>query len=152
MFLEGAVRLTDVGEMQNSFRMHGSFSNRCEGSQLISEVEGPWNVELVSNWSRDCYTHASELSSSGQPWVWIGIIRGSMVCPPDALFLMRKVALHSAKHLGVVANAVVASPDVEGFFLMKLAYAKLYQDCGSYGQFDHLEVAQAWAAALLRQP
>jgi hypothetical protein len=46
-----------------------------------------------------------------------------MVCPPDALILMRKVALHGAKHMGVVAHAIVASPEVEGLFLMKLPYA-----------------------------
>ncbi len=149
---EWFTRLTDVREMQNSFPMHGSYSNRCEGAQLISEVEGPWNIELVTNWSRDCYAHALELASLGKPWVWIGVIHGSMVCPPDALLLMRKVALHGAKHMGVVAHAIVASPEVEGLFLMKLPYAKLYQDCGLYGQFDHLEVAQAWAAELLQQP
>jgi hypothetical protein len=138
--------------MQNSFRMHGSFSNRCEGALLISEVEGPWNIELVTNWSKDCYAHALDLSRSGQPWVWIGVIHGSMVCPPDALLLMKKAALHGAEHLGVIANAVVASSEVEGFFLMKSAYAKLYHDCGLYSQFDNLKEAQTWATGLLLQP
>ena len=127
--------------MSTAFCQHGVFSNRTQGQLLISQVVGPWNLELVQAWSKDCYIHGLALSQRG-PWVFIGIVVGSMVCPPEAFAEMKRGARYGVKHLHCCAHFLVAGPDVEGRYLMEGAYTSLYQDLGTYQLLDTLEEAE----------
>ena len=131
------------------FSQHGTFSNRTEGQLLISEVEGPWNIELVSNWTKDSTPHALSLSQRG-PWIFVVVIHGSMLCPLDALAEMRRIVQYAAGHLGVIANLLVADPSTEGYDFMNLQYAKIYSDLNYYQRFTGLEEAKSFAQGMLR--
>lgn len=135
--------------MSIRFSQHGTFSNRIEGRLLFSEIVGPWNFEMVANWAKDSYPQALSLSHDG-PWVFIAIMHGSMLCPPEAMTEMRRSARYAAAHLGVIANLFVAEEGTEGFLLMDAPYAKLYGDFGVYQRFTSLDLAKSFAEQLLR--
>ncbi|UUZ49455.1 hypothetical protein LP420_03915 [Massilia sp. B-10] len=93
--------------MSSAFRPHGKFATRVDGRLIISEVTGPWNKELVQYWGQRCLPEAT-LVAAGGPWVGIAIIHESMLCPPDALAVLRRIAAHSASALQCAAHVIVA--------------------------------------------
>ena len=130
------------------FRPHGHFSTHVEGRLLVSEVTGPWNRELVENWGLDCYPQARALSAEG-PYVGIAIIRESMLCPPDAMLSLRKVAHLSATRLQCLAHLIVADASVEGRDFLESTFVKLYDGVIAHRLFPTLDEARAWARVLL---
>ena len=134
--------------MSTQFSQHGKFSNRTEGQLLISEVVGPWNIELVSNWAKDSYPLAVSLAQNG-PWIYILVIQGSLLCPPEAMAEMKRIATYAATNLKVIANLLVAADGTEGYLFMDSYYAKLYGEFSTYRSFTTLEEAKSCAAGLL---
>lgn len=137
--------------MSTKFSQHGTFSNRTEGPLLISEVVGPWNIELVTNLAKDSYPMAVSLAQNG-PWVYILLIEGSLLCPPEAMAEMKRINKYAATHLGVVANLLVADNATEGYLLMHSHYTKLYGEFSIYRSFTTLEEAKSFAEEVLRDP
>ena len=136
--------------MNPTFRPHGSFGIRVEARLLITEVTGPWNRELVDHWVTHCLEPARALSAEG-PYVGITIIRESMLCPPDALEALRKVAMYSTTRLGCLAHVIVADRSVEGRNFLESTFARIFEGVAEHQIFYELEPALAWSRAYLAQ-
>jgi len=134
--------------MNSSFRPHGAFHTRVEGRLIISEVTGPWNKELVQYWGQRCLPEATLLAESG-PWVGIAVIGESMLCPPDALAMLRRIVAHSASHLQCIAHVIVAGPEVDGRDFLEPIFARVYEGLVEHAIFYTFEEARAWSLALL---
>lgn len=134
--------------MAPRFRAHGEFSTRVEGRLVISEVTGPWNIELVRECTAELHAMALPLAASG-PHVGVAVIHGSILCPPDAFALLAGSIRYAARRLGCIGNCIVAGPQVEGRDLMQAQYAQIYVGLTPYGRFDDLDSARAWAFDLL---
>jgi hypothetical protein len=134
--------------MTSSFRPHGAFHTRVEGRLIISQVTGPWNKELVCYWGQRCLPEATVLAASG-PWVGIAVIAESMLCPPDALAMLRRIAGHSATHLRCIAHVIVAGPEVDGRDFLEPMFARVYEGLVEHAIFYTFEEARAWSLALL---
>ena len=136
--------------MPSPFLPHGKYVSHVEGRLLVSEVTGPWNRELVDNWGLDCYPLAQALSAEG-PYVGIAIIRESMLCPPDAMESLRKVAHLSATRLQCLAHLIVADASVEGRDFLESTFVRLYEGVIAHRMFHTLEQARTWSLALLAE-
>jgi hypothetical protein len=136
-------------DARNLFRPHGWYGNsRVEGRSIITELNGPWNKELIEHWARDVTPMARELGKQGH-YAGIAVIHESMLCPPDALQMLEKVVKYGAEHLNCIAHIIVADKSVEGRHLVEQAYARVYAPHVAYNFFDTLEEARAWAEALI---
>lgn len=136
--------------MQPAFRPHGKFTTRVDGRLIVSEVTGPWNKELVEYWGTCCLPAARELAASG-PWVGIAVIRESMLCPPDALAVLRGIVAHSATRLHCAAHVIVAGADVDGRDFLEPIFARVYEGLVEHAIFYTFDEARAWSLALLEK-
>lgn len=134
--------------MAPRFRAHGEFSTRVEGRLVISEVTGPWNIELVRACMAELHAKALPLAATG-PHVGVGIVHGSILCPPDAFALLASAIGYAARRLNCIGNCIVAGPEVEGRALMQAQYAHIYAGLTPYCRFDELGSARLWALELL---
>jgi hypothetical protein len=82
-------------------------------------------------------------------WVYVSMIEGSLLCPPEAMAEMKRRAKYASTHLGVLANLLVADNATAGWLLMHFHYAKLYEDFSIYRSFTTLEEAKSFAKGLL---
>ena len=135
--------------MNATFRPHGSFSTRVEGSLIISDITGPWNKELVAAWALQCYPMATALSKSG-PYVGIAVISGSMLCPPDAMEALRRAVKYSATSLRCTAHVIVADAGVDGRDFLEPVFARIYEGVVAHRIFYDLDAARAWSLDHLR--
>lgn len=134
--------------MTSSFRPHGTFNTRIEGRLIVSEVTGPWNMELVQHWGKSCLPVATELAATG-PWIGIAVIRESMLCPPEALAALRRIVAHSATQLHCAAHVIVAGPEVDGRDFLEPIFARVYEGLVEHAIFYTFDEARAWSLALL---
>jgi hypothetical protein len=136
--------------MAMQFPAHGEFITHVEGRFIISEVTGPWNVELAESWSRDLHPYAKMMSQTG-PHVGIAVMHGSLMCPLDAFELMRKSIAYAALKLHCIGNVIVAAPEVEGRSIMQPYYARVYKDIIPHRFVTSLDEALAWGRSLLAE-
>jgi hypothetical protein len=108
----------------------------------------PRNRELVDKWAAEMYVLVTQMHHSG-PHVGLAILRGSMLCTPDALVAMRQALGYGTAKGRCIGNAVVADADVEGRALMLPTYEKLYDERAPHRFFDDIDSARAWALSLL---
>ncbi|MES2319879.1 MAG: hypothetical protein V4631_20560 [Pseudomonadota bacterium] len=132
------------------FQPHGAFKTRVEGRILVSDLHGPWNLELVDKWMKVAHPLVKELAATG-PHVHITIVTGSLLCPPDALDRLAAVIVYTTAHMRCIANIVVAAADVEGRALFEPMYARIYEGSPPHALFLDVDSARAWALELLAE-
>ena len=134
--------------MHPTFQAHGEFTVHLDGRIIMSHVCGPWNREAVGNWCREIDVFARKLAVTG-PHVGIAVMRGSMLCPPDALAAMREALSYATAKLQCVGNGVVADAGVEGRDMLQGTYARNYEGSAPHRFFYDLDSAKLWALSLL---
>ena len=132
------------------FEPHGEYKLRLEGRVLISELLGPWNLELVNNWMAAAHPMVKQLAASG-PHVHMTIVTGSLLCPPEALDRLAEVIVYTTARMQCIGNPVVAAADVEGRALFEPMYARIYNGSPPRGLFFDYASAKAWSLALLAE-
>ncbi len=130
------------------FIPHGEFKLRLEGRVLVSELVGPWNLELVNTWMKAAHPMVKELASTG-PHVHMTIVTGSLLCPPEALDRLAEVIVYTTAKMQCIGNPVVAAANVEGRALFEPMYARIYDGSPPRGLFLDYASAKAWSLDLL---
>ncbi len=131
-----------------TFMPHGEYKLRLEGRVLVSELVGPWNLELVNAWMKDAHPYVKQLAATG-PHVHMTIVTGSLLCPPDALDRLAEVIVYTTAKMRCVGNPVVAAANVEGRALFEPMYARIYDGSPPRGLFLDYESAMVWSLELL---
>lgn len=126
------------------FRPHGHFSVRVEGQILLTEVTGPWNLELVEYWATQALGLAQGFRKDF-PYVAVTIIHDSMLCPLDALERVAQGVAYARQNLACVGHCIVVAPDVDGREIVRNAYQRI--GLGLF--FADLEQALHWASQCL---
>ncbi|PWF54935.1 hypothetical protein C7C56_004430 [Massilia glaciei] len=116
----------------------------------MSEVDGPWNKEMVVQWMRAASPVARSLAETG-PHIALTIVTGSLLCPPEALTMLGQVIHHTAARLQCIGNLVVAADGVEGRALFTPMYARIYTADTPHDLFPDYESGKAWALAVLAE-
>jgi hypothetical protein len=132
------------------FRPHGEYKLRLEGRVLISELAGPWNIELVDTWMKAAHPMVKQLAATG-PHVHMTIVTGSLLCPPDALDRLAAVIVYTTAKMQCIGNPVVAAANVEGRALFEPMYARIYDGSPPRGLFLDYASAKAWSLELLAE-
>ncbi|MES2898876.1 MAG: hypothetical protein V4723_04060 [Pseudomonadota bacterium] len=132
------------------FRPHGEYKLRLEGRVLVSELLGPWNLELVNNWMKAAHPIVKELAATG-PHVHMTIVTGSLLCTPEALDRLAEVIVYTTAKMQCIGNPVVAAKNVEGRALFEPMYARIYDGSPPHGLFLDYPSAKAWSLALLAE-
>jgi hypothetical protein len=130
------------------FIPHGEYKLRLEGRVLVSELVGPWNLELVNKWMKAAHPMVKALSATG-PHVHMTIVTGSLLCPPEALDRLAEVIVYTTAKMQCIGNPVVAAADVEGRALFEPMYARIYDGSPPRGLFFDYESAMAWSLEIL---
>jgi hypothetical protein len=140
-----------IGKILNTtanfvFRPHGKFETWIEGQFLLTEVTGPWNVELVDYWSHQALALARQFSKE-RPYVSITVVHESILCPPEALEKIALATQYANDHLTCLGHCVVAGSDVDGRDLVRFLYEKIRLE----HIFEDLEEAKSWAEELVKE-
>lgn len=130
------------------FEPHGQYKLRLEGRVLISELVGPWNLELVDAWMKAAHPMVKALAATG-PQVHMTIVTGSLLCPPEALDRLAAVIVYTTAQMQCIGNPVVAAANVEGRALFEPMYARIYDGSPPRGLFLDYASAKAWSLELL---
>ncbi|KAA3653915.1 MAG: hypothetical protein DWQ11_06560 [Proteobacteria bacterium] len=128
------------------FAAHGDFALRQEGRLLMSDLTGPWNLELVDRYRVEVAPHVARLAAGG-PWAQIAVCHRSVLAPQDALQALADSARLLAGQYHRVAIAYVLPPEVEGHGIMESVFDRLYKGFQAVACFDALAPACAWALA-----
>ena len=134
--------------MVTRFQPHGEFTTTVDGRLIVSDVLGPWNRELVDKWAAEIYVLVTQMRLSG-PHVGLAVLRGSMLCTPDALVAMEQALRYGTAKGGCIGNAVAIDAGVEGRALMLATFDKLYDERAPHRFFYDFDSARAWALSLL---
>ena len=132
------------------FPSHGKYSLYRDGQVLVTEMVGPWNLELVQEWARSAIPFSIEMQEEG-PWAGIAIMAESMLATPDAMAALRKVVAASVEQFNCIAHIVVAAPGVAGKGVVEPAFEKVYEGLCLSGFFDDYESAKQWAIKEINQ-
>ncbi len=139
-------RNQQTGERQicrmKGFRIHGSIAMHHHDQILYSEIEGPWNLELIEHYRERATSMACELAAHGA-WAAIIEIRGEAICPLDALEAIRQ-GVHVFAARGRVCTAYVIAPDVKGAAVSAPIWRSIYAGVMPFEIFDTRDAAVAW--------
>ncbi|MFZ6648289.1 hypothetical protein ACO0LO_21385 [Undibacterium sp. TJN25] len=134
--------------MSEVFTPHGRFSLHIDDRVIVSEVTGPWNLELVKDWAREVNPYAEQMQNGG-PWGGIAIIHESMLCTPEAMTAIGAASSYAVAHYGCIAQLVVAARDVAGRGVVESAFHRLYEDVCACEFFDDYAAAKVWLDQLI---
>ncbi|MES3022445.1 MAG: hypothetical protein V4857_12770 [Pseudomonadota bacterium] len=134
----------------SKFRPHGDYKLRLDGRILVSDLQGPWNLELVDSWMRAAYPMVKELAATG-PHVHLTVVTGSLLCTPESLDRLANVIVYTTANMKCIGNLVAASAEVEGRALFEPMYSRIYADSPPHGLFYDFDSAKLWALELLAQ-
>ena len=128
--------------MPSQFQPHGSYTARIEGRILVAHTTGSWNKEMFQESVRIAGPLILELNQSG-PWAYVAVVEETMVYHQEVL-AKASVWVQGAYASELKAAAWVLRPDLEGYRLLKPAYAKAYGGYLPNEVFGTLEEASAW--------
>lgn len=130
------------------FSQHGEFELSIDGRLLVVDVVGPWNLELIRNYTAQATVLARQLAETG-PWVLISIARRSVLFTPDAIEALRETARRHTADSRRIATAYVVDPTVEGYQLVNTLFEEIYRDVCPMAVFETRAEAERWAAEQL---
>lgn len=125
------------------FRIHGSIAMHRHDQILYSEIDGPWNLELIEHYRERATKMACELAAHGA-WAAIIEIRGEAICPLDALEAIRQ-GVHAFAAQGRICTAYVIAPDVKGAAISAPIWRGIYAGVMPFEIFETREAAMAWS-------
>ncbi len=137
--------------MPKIFESHGRMRVYTFGQVFVSEVEGPWNIELTQRWIRELGPHVLNLARNGAT-AGISVFSGSMLCTPESLELIGRASRETAKVVNIVAMAHVATPDVEARDLMQRYFETQARDLYEVRLFEEFGAARNWVEGALLAP
>ena len=140
--------MKEQAEIETTFPPHGQFNIYLDGRILVTEVHGPWNVELVRRWAAAVRPYSLQLMPGG-PWAGLALIRGSMLSTPEGMEALADVTANGVQHFGCIANIVVAAADVAGRGVIETQFKRIYEGVCAYGFFYEMTEAREWLHALL---
>lgn len=130
------------------FEAHGRSSIRSEGSIIVTEVEGPWNIESMLLWGQQFETFAMDLCKTG-PIGSVAQFHNSILTSPDSFQLLRKMAAFSIKHRRLVVTVFVIAPHVEGHLLAKSIFGPVHDGLIPFHIFDSMDKGISFARDFL---
>ncbi len=131
------------------FTIHGTYQLRVRGRLILSEIVGPWNIEMLDDFASQFAPLAAQLGASG-PIGSLGIHTGSLLTSPESNARLRKMVTHGKAHYQLRCCATVTAPDVEGFILARSMLEPIYAGVVPFRVFDRLEPAVQWMETVLR--
>lgn len=133
------------------FPAHGRAAFSVEDRLLVTEAEGPFNVELVRALRTPATEASAPLRAQGQVWGQLSRFRRSALASPDTLAAFAALLI-DMRDEGVAPafTAYVLGPDVEGASLMAAPLRRCFEAAGlGFAHFEREEEARAWLRAQL---
>ncbi len=125
----------------SGFNIHGSLTLSVEGSLLMLEGEGPWNLESLLKSGKDVAPLVTPLY--GKPWGVVCTILGEPIYVPEAAKMLVDI-VRTDKEKGRVASALL----VNRCNAPKFAHnhiSEIYNEAGEeFAFFDDIEEAKRW--------
>ncbi|GGA70090.1 hypothetical protein GCM10011369_09720 [Neiella marina] len=128
------------------FEAHGHYKIHVESNVLHIDGKGPFNKELVTEYTEALETCVAELESQGA-WYQLVVLYQLCLMTPDSESVFVK-SLKERKSRGLMACAVVLS-NPQGQSLITEQFGKAYLASGVEHQFfNDVEQAMAWLNAI----
>ena len=132
------------------FPAHGDFKAHIAGNTVISEVQGPWNMQLLQDWAVAVTPLYSQLGQIGV-CAGISIHTNSVLTQPECITHHRALTEFAVEHYNFAACASVITADVEGSKLAKTLLSPIFAGIVPYEVFPDLNSAQKWVNLQLEQ-
>jgi hypothetical protein len=134
----------------SGFPIHGEFKSQFFPDErlVISEITGPWNVELVQAWGKSIEPLFDQLDPKAANGA-IAHHHVSILNTPQAVDLHRAIIKKGVNRYGLVAIASVVAPGVEGASLAEKLLANVYSGVVEHQIFSCPEEARVWMKAKL---
>jgi hypothetical protein len=111
---------------------------------LFFESTGPFDGEIVEAVIR-AYRPLLQRLADGGPFAHLSTFHRSMLTTPDALGAFDHLLGEWRRSgLSPIANAYVATADIEGRGLMMPVFAKVFAGFSPFRDFEHFVDAEAW--------
>lgn len=135
--------------MRQLFKPHGKFLLYRDGNILVTDITGPWNIELIKSWAKAAIPYSLEMQTSGV-WGAVAIMTESMLCPPDAMQALRRNVAYSVQNLGCISHCIVANTDVLGRGIVEPAFQRVYEGLCASNFFYDYESAKLWTQSQIQ--
>ncbi|MBX9901736.1 MAG: hypothetical protein K2Y28_13215 [Burkholderiaceae bacterium] len=135
--------------MTIQFQAHGKFYLRIDQDLLITEVQGPWNAELVKLWAQETRPLVEKLAEQGN-WASLAIVKGSLLSTPEAMTILSEVMHFAVINRNMIASAKVITSEVEGFGLVEPSFRQMYTNLCPFDFFDDADSAAVWLRQFLQ--
>ena len=123
------------------FAPHGEFSVRIDGRILDLHTRGPWNRELIEQFSKNVLTMVAQLE--GAPWGVLATVSGEGMHTPDSYAAMIE-GIRWQRARGRCATAVVFD-QVFAANTARRILERMYAEAGEPVRFfDASEPARVW--------
>jgi len=132
------------------FSIHGEVAFTRQGQILVTDVQGPWNAELIELYKAQMKPYVAEMAQAG-PWGLILVLHNEAACPLDAIEGIRRGVIEQAKNWRRVCTSYVIAPDVLGYRAMDPVWRNIYRDVIPCEIFERREDALAWTLAQLKE-
>ena len=136
-------------DMRHLFKPHGKFLLYRDDNILVTDITGPWNIELIKFWAKAAIPYSLEMQTIGV-WGAVAIISESMLCSPDAMQALRKNVAYSVHGLGCVSHCIVAEADVLGRGIVEPAFERAYEGLCPSNFFYDYESAKLWTQSQIQ--
>lgn len=131
-----------------SFAPHGEYRVRVEKNMLLVEAKGPFNSEVVANYTADMALAVKQVTA---PWCQLVILHQEGLFTLDAEKQMYST-ISTRKDLGMSASAIVII-GASARFAIEMQISRIYNDLQVKHQyFDNEEEARVWLLTVVPRP
>ncbi len=122
------------------FLPHGKYRIELKNNVLLVEAKGPFNIEIVKQYTQEIDTVIKELRP---PWGQVVILHQDSLFTPEAEHLMYRTVEHRKK-CGLVASAVIIE-NAKSRFVIEQQLSNIYQSSQvEYHYFEDETAGKAW--------
>ncbi len=128
------------------FGIHGEYQLQQEGDILIIHSKGPFNTELVDQFSSEMDAFIKNMPAS---WGQVVFLYDQSMLPPDAEKALQDACIRRREQ-GLTASAIIFV-SATTTFIMRAQISRVYDHVGIHYQFfDTLAAAQAWVTTQIK--
>ena len=131
-----------------NFKPHGQLQIHRDCQILVSEIAGPWNIELLELMRNALTPYAAELRKNGRGGC-ITIITESMLSSPEAMIMLRKLVKSGVENFDFAGQAIIAEKNVIGRGLVEPIFYPAYKNQCPFQFFYDYDAAKFWLTELV---
>ena len=139
--MNSVARDTLMAASRDLFSAHGRFTINKEGTRLLIDAVGPFNLEIVVKYDAAVKRAITDLNDKN--WTLLSVLHGMSILTPEAEEKLESAIKYRLAH-GMLASATVVG-DVDGRIIVAQQVERMHQKCKSpHLVTNSIEEAKSW--------